>query len=228
MAKKNNSFIRRNYFVLKGFQVRFSIIIFIATLVISLIAVWTTYVVTWNEINIHVESQNFAEKLRVHYSQGQGIGENIELVNAIFAVEFSDVFDRVSKSLMIRLLASSLVLFVLSIFASHKMAGPIYRMANVAKAIREGNLTVDLSRLREGDEFTELADELNGAIIKLRSSVNRCKQMAGKLSTMSGKLVVHSKENKGIPDKAAKTIKEMEDIANKLVAEIDYFKTKKG
>ncbi|MFH2137703.1 MAG: methyl-accepting chemotaxis protein [Candidatus Omnitrophota bacterium] len=222
MEGKKKNFVRKNYFILKGFQLRFSVLIFIATVVVSLIAVWTTYVVTWNEISLHVQTKQFSQKLKAHYSQEQGLGENIELVNAIFAVEFSGVFDKVAKALILRLLASSLILFVLSIFVSHKIAGPIYRMENVAKAIRDGDLTSDLSSLRAGDEFTELARLMNGALEKLRTAITKQKQMAERISVQAKKLSKATKKEE-IEDLS----KNVELIANTLVAEMETFKVKR-
>ena len=226
MTDQAKKFKRKNYFILKGFQLRFSVIIFITAMVLSLVSVWTTYVVTWDEIAKHVQSSQFSSKLRAHYSQGQGFGENIELINSIFTVEFSGVFDRVANSLMLRLLASSFILFVLSIFASHKIAGPIFRMEGAANALREGDLTVDLGNLRVGDEFSGLATSLNAAILKTRTIVIRCDQLANKQSTSTIRLVKKLESNSDRTE--IETIaRELEVTANKLSAELAFFKTKK-
>jgi sensor histidine kinase YesM len=52
------------------------------------------------------------------------------------------------------------LIFIVSIFISHKIAGPIYKLQNYLRNIREGG---DITHLffRNGDHFTEVADEVN-------------------------------------------------------------------
>ena len=47
-----------------------------------------------------------------------------------------------------------------SLRMSHRIAGPIYRLATTLKQVRQGDVNVR-SHLRDGDLLTELADEMN-------------------------------------------------------------------
>ena len=227
MTDQAKKFTRKNYFVLKGFQLRFSVIIFITTIAISLISVWTTYVVTWNEIADHVQSQSFSSKLKAHYDQGVGVGGNIELINSIFTVEFSGVFDKVANSLLLRLLASSLIFFILSIFVSHKIAGPVFRMEKAANSLRKGDISVDLSTLRDGDEFPELAGALHSAILKTRTVINRCHKLSSKQEALTIRLVSKMAEVKYKKD-VLEIVEELDDNSKKLSEELAFFKTKQA
>ncbi len=60
-----------------------------------------------------------------------------------------------------------LVVGFISIYVSHAMAGPVYRLEKEIKAIAEGDLS-HFIRLRKGDEFVELADALNYLIEQYR------------------------------------------------------------
>lgn len=225
MNKEKRKFVRRNYFVYKGFQLRFAATIFIATFIVSVIAVWTTYVTTWNELAQEVKSQTFYNRIKSAYDKNQEESKNMEMMNSIITVEFSEIFDQVSGTLLLRLLIGSLVLFVLSIFVSHKIAGPLYRIKNAADAIQDGDLSVDLTNLRAGDELTELAQTINGAIVKLRKLLNRYRDMAKKMAELASEISVYKEGGKVASAESTRLINELEQISGQLVTEINYFKT---
>jgi sensor histidine kinase YesM len=52
------------------------------------------------------------------------------------------------------------VIFVLSVFLSHKIAGPLYKLQNYLRDIREGGEIRNLF-FRDGDNFHEIAEEVN-------------------------------------------------------------------
>src|SRR5437763_9688215 len=55
---------------------------------------------------------------------------------------------------------SLVIVFMLCIWVTHTIAGPLYRMERVAAEIAEGDLSL-FTRLRPKDELKELADALN-------------------------------------------------------------------
>ncbi len=59
------------------------------------------------------------------------------------------------------------LVFIIGIFFTHKIAGPIYKMKKHLKMIREGHTTDDLY-FRNGDHFQDLAEEFNLTINKIR------------------------------------------------------------
>jgi len=64
-----------------------------------------------------------------------------------------------------------LVLSSLSIFITHKIAGPIYRFRTVITEVSGGNLDINV-RLRKRDEFKDLAEGLNVVVGELRVCVD--------------------------------------------------------
>jgi sensor histidine kinase YesM len=52
------------------------------------------------------------------------------------------------------------IVFVLSIFMSHKIAGPMYKLMNFLRDIRNGGEIRPIF-FRDGDNFHEVADEVN-------------------------------------------------------------------
>lgn len=51
-------------------------------------------------------------------------------------------------------------IFVFSIFVSHKIAGPMFKLTRYLQEIRNGAQITHLS-FREGDQFPEVAEEIN-------------------------------------------------------------------
>ncbi|MFH1063062.1 MAG: methyl-accepting chemotaxis protein [Candidatus Omnitrophota bacterium] len=225
-AVQEGKFLRKNYFVRKGFQLRFSLLVFVTTLVIAVIAVWTTYITTWQEISDQVKNQQFYNKINNVYLQNAG-GNKSAIVNSIIVVEFADVFDRVSGALIVRMLIGAFVLFVLSIFASHKIAGPLLRMENAARCLENGDLSIGVGQLRPGDELEDLARALDGAITKLRGLMDRYREMATRLSELANKITSYQEGGKSATEESSKLIKELEVVSSQLFMEMNYFNTKK-
>lgn len=59
------------------------------------------------------------------------------------------------------------LVFIIGIFFTHKIAGPIYKMKKHLRMIRDGQTSDDLY-FRKGDHFQELAEEFNETINKIR------------------------------------------------------------
>lgn len=68
------------------------------------------------------------------------------------------------------------VVYRLSLIASHRIAGPVYVLEQGLKRMAEGDLTVEL-KLRKGDNFHEAVDIFNLAIGDLRERVIRAKKL---------------------------------------------------
>ncbi len=227
MSEAQPKFQRKNYFIRKGLQLKFSAIIFIATFVIGIISIWTTYITTWNQISTQIQSKNFYQQLQTVYEEKTDSSQKAAMINSLIIVEFSKIFDNVSSALILRLLIGALLLFILSIFVSHKIAGPIFRMENAAQSVRDGDLSVDLSKLRAGDELKDLARAINGAISKLRMLMERYRDMAGKLNDLAAKISVYKEGGQSASEESAQLIKELEVVSSQLVTEMNYFKTKR-
>jgi methyl-accepting chemotaxis protein len=61
---------------------------------------------------------------------------------------------------------SFILSLTLGLFLTHRLAGPLYRFEQTIKAILSGDLSVRI-RLREKDEFQELALLLNQAVVEI-------------------------------------------------------------
>ncbi len=68
------------------------------------------------------------------------------------------------------------VLAVISVYVTHKLAGPIYRFEKTAKDVIGGDLSVRI-RLRKGDDLKELANLLNHLLENIDKSMMNIKRM---------------------------------------------------
>ncbi len=85
---------------------------------------------------------------------------------------------------------------LISMFHSHKMAGPIYRIERNLETIGSGDLTIR-TRFRSYDQLTELADELNRMTSHLNHLVQSIKEKTFHLALLEKKL--KQTTEKGMP-----------------------------
>lgn len=70
--------------------------------------------------------------------------------------------------LLLKLFILLVVVFVISLFISHRVAGPIYNFEKSARIVAEGDLTHQVF-LRKKDELTELQSQFNDMVRSLRA-----------------------------------------------------------
>ena len=101
------------------------------------------------------------------------------------------LFQGASRLLLIHLSIYSVIVILISVFVSHKFAGPLFRLEKVSEAIASGDLTVKAT-FRQGDELFETAEYINKMIETLRQKLLREKNLSDrislKLSEISGAL----------------------------------------
>ena len=69
----------------------------------------------------------------------------------------------------------------ISLYVSHRFAGPIYRFEKSAQAVASGDLTHRVS-LRTGDELLELQEEFNGMLASLQALVQKDRNLAAHIA----------------------------------------------
>jgi methyl-accepting chemotaxis protein len=140
------------------------------------------------------------------------------------AKKLTDIFIRTSE------IAGGFTLLILAIFAvagiflSHRVAGPLYRVERVAEELSKGNLDVNV-RFRKSDELHSLADSMNKMIGGIKGMVVEDKKIIGNLSSVSEKLSIDVKKQKGLKRDVVSTIKKLNGIIQKLKNTTDKFKT---
>ncbi|HLB59429.1 MAG TPA: hypothetical protein VJL87_05035 [Bdellovibrionota bacterium] len=156
--------IRKQFIILKEFQVRFSLLLalvgFLVTLVVGLI-IYRIY-----NYNINV----LAEK---------GVVMSPAVIDFLSSMR-SNIF----HSLIAIFVGVTALLLLLGMFVSHRMAGPIYALLRQMRLLTHGDYNASLL-LRKGDEFQILMGGYNDLVTSLQ---NRVKEDLIRLSRIKAEL----------------------------------------
>ena len=102
------------------------------------------------------------------------------------------VFDRVHKILFAAVPLAIALIIWLSLFISHKIAGPLVRLNNGLQGLSEGKWPKVPMKFRKGDECHHLADQFNGMVEKVKLQVecerNRMDAMLAEVESISARL----------------------------------------
>ncbi len=130
-------FDRRKVFLIKKkFQLHYIVFVFLAMLLTTVICVGGIYYLLWQTV-----AQEFA-------------------VPELIADVLVPALQKANTVLLIALPLAFLLMLILSVFVSHKIAGPIYRTEKDLDEILKGDYSRRI-KLREGDDLQELADAIN-------------------------------------------------------------------
>ena len=140
---------RRIYIINPDFQYRFCLILCGIAFVISLIYP----LVVFDIINM----------LQTDYEQVSSM-----LPANAPSIDFEEIKKGTMFLLFMVVVAILCLTFVLGILISHKIAGPMYKMTMFLQKIREGGVIHELT-FRDGDQFEEVAEELNETLEYLTS-----------------------------------------------------------
>jgi len=117
-----------------------------------------------------------------------------------------------------------IILFgALSIFVSHKIAGPLYRLKKSLSLITQGNLNVKI-KLRKGDDLNDLAEHVNILVDELRTVVTALKADYDLLSDYILEIEREMKANVFSEESGRKIIKKILDGRKNIKAFLDKFK----
>ena len=122
-------------------------------------------------------------------------------------------------SQVIRLGIVKLIIFLgimglVTLFVSHRWAGPIYRFERSAQVVSTGDLTHRVS-LRTGDELMELQDEINAMIASLQRMVQKDRALLEHLGARideTAKLL----DGGASPEQAARARIELQSLRSEL------------
>lgn len=175
---KNKKFDRKHFFINRKLQGKYMVTFLVPMLVLLAFMVITIYIATQSlfttaatmvkdDLQNKIMSQ-FQDELKPSVDSYRNLSQDINMYLRNFTKE-SKYRQAVITTLLIifgiGLLFVIIQLVLLTIFFSHKLAGPIYRFEIVCHNIIEGKYT-DKIILRKGDEMQNLAELLNEVIQK--------------------------------------------------------------
>jgi nitrate/nitrite-specific signal transduction histidine kinase len=154
----NNVNKRRKIFINKTFQGRFILNVLLLILLSGFSSAMLIYWVIGGDLQ--VESQTAHENIN----------------NALNHLGISLILGNLTAMLIVGMLTVFMVLY-----ASHKIAGPLYRFEKLCEQIGDGQLD-GISRLREGDQLQDMGKAFDDMIGKLRNRQDQRKLLVTKLS----------------------------------------------
>lgn len=178
---------RRQYLIKTGFQLKYAGLILLFMFAVAWAAGYTVYYTGWLLMG---------EKLANVYPQGRLLA----------------IMRTVNDTLILRLILIAPLVALVSLFLSHKVAGPLYRIERFLRLVAAGDLSTKL-QLRKGDELQDLAGAINEMTDDLKNRVNKLKAITNTAGMELEKLRITA--GKELPDiNAVKT--EVEELANSI------------
>lgn len=187
MSKQNN-FTRKHFFIDQRFQGRYMVTFLVPMLILLVFMIFTLYLSSQAIINTTVRIIKYDVEskisLQLQDQQQPSIDRYEALLESIqkYLRTFSSNRD-FRKNLMNSLLwvfgigvfLVVIQIVLLTIFFSHKVAGPVYRFEKVCNNMIKGIYTDEI-RLRQGDEMQNLARLLNEALKCTRERLETMKE----------------------------------------------------
>ncbi|MDD5495519.1 MAG: methyl-accepting chemotaxis protein [Candidatus Omnitrophica bacterium] len=146
MEKREVPYIKRKkYLVAKQFQLKYAGLFLLFMFLTGALCSYTIY---------YTVMVLMGEKLASVYPQGRLVA----------------IINTVNLRILLSLIVVAPFVAMFSIFLSHKIAGPMYRMEKFLTGMAEGDFSSRIT-LRKGDELMSLANKINGVIDSLRSNI---------------------------------------------------------
>jgi len=124
--------IRKQYLVNSRLQLGIAIRLFICMVLVALVSGWAVYSAVWHTVLIDFHGLNLTK-----------------------------MYHAISQRLLFYGLGIVLCLSVLSIFFTHKIAGPIYKVRRILDESVDSGVKPQKIKFRKGDHFKEFAESFN-------------------------------------------------------------------
>ncbi len=133
---------RKKYLINKSMQIRYMSMVAVLAAIICILTGWTVYMTMWGV---------FSELA----------GDHPRLYD-----RFTEMNSLLAGRLLILIAGGAAAALVITLFISHRVAGPLYRMDKILNELASGSIPLR-ARFRKKDEFIELAAAVNSAIERL-------------------------------------------------------------
>lgn len=147
MFQNKRSYKRSSYFIKKEFQFKFILRFCLLVLIGAVISTGLVFLFSQGTL-----TSSFQHSRLIIKNTGVAILPSVIYTN------------------LITLALITLATIIVTLFVSHKVAGPMFRFEKELKAIGEGNLTNKIM-LRKKDQIKDMADCLNNMVASLREKI---------------------------------------------------------
>lgn len=187
---------RRIYFIEKSFQTRFILKFCVLVAVGGLLTIGMLYVLAMQSTTVSFVNSRVVVRTTADF-----------------------ILPIVIQTVAIVTILVGLATIVVTLFVSHKIAGPLYRFKKVMQALAEGNFSSDF-RIRHLDQLQDLANAFNTMIVKIRTDL---KTLKDNFRSLKEKLDNISEQE--ITEHKRPYLGDVKRIAGELDKIIHYFKT---
>lgn len=151
---------RKNYYIKKEFQRNFILKFCAIVLAGSAISGVTIYLLSRATVTTSFENLRLGIKSTADY-----------------------ILPAVLLSSAVVIIATGIATIFITLFTSHKIAGPLYRIEKDIEDVASGNLRREFN-LREGDEIRPIAEGLNAMVRFLKNEISALKKTAAELEAL--------------------------------------------
>ena len=189
-------FKRHTYIIKTGLQFRYMGILIACMLTVAIGVGWVIYHTSWKQI-INTPDLSI-DKLYL-------------------------IFENVNNQLLWWIIGFIVIIAIISIFVSHKIAGPVYRLEESTKLIASGDLTHRV-HLRQGDELGDLQDAFNEMSESLSKMVYKDREIIERLAKTGDNLRKKVEEEKITKESLDEITYELNSIIEELKLVTSGFK----
>ena len=182
---------RTHYLIKRRFQLKYTLAMVITILAVMLVSGAGIYIGMWSSIIENFSKFKVSENLETakriagyeeaRYGNGdfrlEKIFREAELLSAREQDTLHNALKSVNRALLPKMLILVAIIFIGSIFISHRIAGPMYHFEKSARAIRDGDLSVNFN-VRKTDEMKDAALYLEEMVESLRKDMKEVKTLA--------------------------------------------------
>lgn len=134
------------------------------------------------------------------------------------------LFSSLIFTLLLQAVLFSAVIIFLTLFISHKIAGPIYRLEKSLDAIKNGDLVADEIRLRSNDQIQNLAKSFNKMSSSVRLKVKEIKDTFHKVKATKDRLGAIMKDSQTTNSELEAIMSDLRDETEDLKKKMVVFK----
>lgn len=195
-----SSYKRRNYLIDRRFQLHYVAIVFLFCVMIIGATVFSFYFgfrnvmydqFSWRSLLSQLKAIDRVagtQEMHNRYNRFSGQEKAVDVNKSKMEREaailgrkqeelFSYMLGKIIREVSVLLLALVVIVCLGTIFLTHKIAGPIYRIRMLLKQVHEGNLNV-VFKLREDDQLQGLANSLNEVFADYRQNLKSISEVS--------------------------------------------------
>ena len=182
---------RRQYFISKGFQTKFILKFCLVVIMSSLMIGGLIFFLSRNSTTVAIDNTKVIVKSTADF-----------------------ILPVIIQTLLMVTIFSGIAVWIITLFISHKIAGPLYRLKREIDILKEGDLTRNF-KIRAKDQIQDLARSLNLMCASLRLKHT---ELRNKYHRLKGYL--EAKDFRVLPEQKEEFFKLEQDIDDIL----NYFK----